>query len=63
MAAINAETDIPTLPEMAKDFAEALEKQWNKVEAITLKGRDHHLIVYQARSADDVLGEVDLGVC
>jgi hypothetical protein len=48
---------------MAKDFAEALEKQWNKVEAITLKGRDHHLIVYQARSADDVLGEVDLGVC
>jgi acetyl esterase/lipase len=57
---VNAEHDIPTLPEMAKDFTKALEKEGNDVEALTLKGRDHNLIIFQARSAEDPLGKAVL---
>jgi acetyl esterase/lipase len=57
---VNAESDIPTLPEMAKEFTKALEKEGNKVEAMTLKGRGHNFIVFQARSPDDPLGKAVL---
>jgi acetyl esterase/lipase len=58
---VNAEFDIPTLPEMAKEFAKALEKEGNKVEAVTLMHKDHNLIVFQARSTDDSLAKAILG--
>jgi acetyl esterase/lipase len=58
---VNAEYDIPSLPEMAKEFAKALEKDGNEVESVTLKHRDHNLIVFQARSPEDPLGKAVLG--
>jgi acetyl esterase/lipase len=57
---VNAEMDLPTLPAMAKEFAKALEKDGNTVEAMTLKHRDHNLIVFQAQSPDDPLGKAIL---
>ena len=52
---VNAETDLPTLPGMAKEFARALAKEGNAVEALTVLHRRHALIVFRAHSPDDPL--------
>jgi acetyl esterase/lipase len=58
---VNSEHDIPTLPDMAKEFAKALEKEGNEVDAMTLTQRGHNLIIFRAQSADDPLGKAVLG--
>jgi acetyl esterase/lipase len=57
---VNAEFDIPSLPEMTKDFTKALAKDNNEVVAMTVKRHDHNFILFQACSADDPLGKAVL---
>src|SRR5262249_33202041 len=55
---INAESDIPTLPEMAKEFATALRKAGCAVESLQAPGRTHHNVLFRVREKDDVVGKV-----
>jgi acetyl esterase/lipase len=57
---VNAQLDLPTLPEMTKEFAEALKKEGNEVETLTVKHRDHNLILFLARSPNDPLAKAML---
>jgi hypothetical protein len=57
---INAQLDLPTLPEMTKEFAKALEKEGNEVETLTAKHRDHNFILFLAHSPDDPLAKAIL---
>jgi acetyl esterase/lipase len=57
---VNAETDLPTLPGMAKEFARALAKEGNAVEALTVLHRRHALIVFRAHSPEDPLAKAVL---
>jgi acetyl esterase/lipase len=50
---INAEKDLPLLPEMARDFAGALRGANDEVQEMTIKGRGHEDVMFRASSADD----------
>jgi acetyl esterase/lipase len=50
---LNAENDLPTLPEMADEFAEALRKAGGDVRQLTVRGRNHNSIMFRAIERDD----------
>jgi acetyl esterase/lipase len=54
---INAERDLPTLPEMAKEFTEKLQEDGNSVMAMTVKHRFHITILFRTRSIEDQPGK------
>jgi acetyl esterase/lipase len=54
---INAERDLPTLPEMAKEFTDKLQEEGNSVMAMTVKHRYHITILFRTRSIEDQPGK------
>jgi len=50
---VNAEKDLPLLPEMADDFARALKEKKCDVELLRAKGRRHNDVAFRAKEADD----------
>jgi acetyl esterase/lipase len=50
---LNAENDLPTLPDMAQEFGEALRKAGGEVRLLTVKGRNHNSIMFRAIERDD----------
>jgi acetyl esterase/lipase len=50
---LNAENDLPTLPDMAKDFADALRKAGAEVRQTTVRGRNHNSVMFRAIERDD----------
>ena len=50
---ITAERDLPTLPEMAADFARALREHGNDARSVRVGGRNHNSIMFRATSGDD----------
>jgi acetyl esterase/lipase len=52
---INAEHDLPTLPEMAHDFAAALRKAGCAFDVLEAPGRSHNNVLFHLRDRDDVV--------
>jgi acetyl esterase/lipase len=50
---INAEHDLPLLPQMAREFARALTAAGDNVEQLCVKGRGHEDVMFDATRADD----------
>jgi acetyl esterase/lipase len=50
---INAERDLPTLPEQARHFAEALKKAGCSVTSLTVPDRDHESLIWEADRPTD----------
>jgi acetyl esterase/lipase len=50
---VNAEREVPGLADMARDFAAALRKKGNTVEARTIPGSVHRNILFHLSEADD----------
>jgi acetyl esterase/lipase len=57
---VNADHDLPLLPEMAEEFAAALKEKNCQVEAVTVKGRNHNNILFNATRADDPVAKAVL---
>jgi acetyl esterase/lipase len=52
---ISAEKDLPTLPEMAAEFHEALRSQGVPSQLMPVKDRNHHSVLFRAFVPDDPL--------
>ncbi len=50
---LNAENDLPTLPEMADEFSESLRKAGGEVHQLTVRGRNHNSVMFRAIERDD----------
>jgi acetyl esterase/lipase len=58
---LNAQWDLPTLPEMAEEFAQALREKGNMVERQTIRWRDHNMLVFPATNPSDPVAREILG--
>jgi acetyl esterase/lipase len=50
---LNAENDLPTLPGMAEEFRDELQKAGCEVRWLTVRGRNHNSIMFRAIERDD----------
>jgi acetyl esterase/lipase len=57
---ISADNDLPTLPEMATDFAQALKAAKVPVQTMTVAGRNHNSIMFAAVQRDDPVAQAML---
>ncbi|MCI0637816.1 MAG: alpha/beta hydrolase [Gemmataceae bacterium] len=53
---VSAENDLPTLPEMAKNFQEALAENGCEVKLLRVQNRSHNSILFRAISMSDPVG-------
>jgi acetyl esterase/lipase len=50
---INAENDLPALPDMAEEFRDALRQAGGEVHWLTVRRRNHNSVMFRAIEADD----------
>jgi acetyl esterase/lipase len=57
---LNAEKDLPGLQEMAREFADALQKAGNTVDRMTVAGRTHSGILFHLSDGEEAVGKTML---
>jgi acetyl esterase/lipase len=58
---VNAERDLPTLPEMTTEFAAALKRAGDKVQVLRVPGRDHDSVLFRAVTDKDPVSRAVAG--